>query len=112
LYAIVDNVDCFPCISLHQYEIILTLISISSGYLPNSKNLVNKGIKATYEVLRKGRIHNLSIKCQLDLLDKIVKPILLYGCEIWGLESPDRYNDMTYEPSRFLQSRILQILQI
>jgi hypothetical protein len=35
-----------------------------------------------YEVLRKGRILNLSIKCQLDLFDKIVKPILLYGCEI------------------------------
>ena len=31
------------------------------------KELVNKGIKAMYEVLRKGRIHNLSIKCQLDL---------------------------------------------
>ena len=32
------------------------------------KELVNKGIKAMYEVLRKGRIHNLSIKCRLDLL--------------------------------------------
>jgi hypothetical protein len=42
-----------------------------------------------YEVLRKGRIHNLSIKCQLDLLDKIVKPILLYGCEIWGFGKND-----------------------
>jgi hypothetical protein len=41
-----------------------------------TKKLVNKGIKAMYEVLRKGRIHNLSIKCQLDLFDKIVKPIL------------------------------------
>jgi hypothetical protein len=38
-----------------------------------------------YEVSRKGRIHNLSTKCQLDLFDKIVKPILLYGCENWGL---------------------------
>ena len=27
----------------------------------------NYGIKAMYEVLRKGRIHNSSIKCQLDL---------------------------------------------
>ena len=42
-----------------------------------------------YEVLRKGRIHNLSIKCQLDLLDKIVKPILLYGCEIWEFGKND-----------------------
>jgi hypothetical protein len=31
-----------------------------------------------YEVLRKGRIHNLSIKCQLDLFDKIIKPIVFY----------------------------------
>ena len=28
--------------------------------------------------------HNLSIECLLDLPDKIVKPILLYGCEVWG----------------------------
>ena len=37
-----------------------------------------------YDIIRKGRIHNLSIECQLDLFDKIVKPILLYGCEVWG----------------------------
>ena len=37
-----------------------------------------------YSVITKCRNHNLSIDCQLDLFDKIVKPILLYGCEIWG----------------------------
>ena len=29
-------------------------------------------------------MNNLSVKCQLDLYDRIVKPVLLYGCEIWG----------------------------
>jgi hypothetical protein len=38
-----------------------------------------------YEVLKLGRIHSLSINYQLDLFDKMVKPTLLYGCEIWGL---------------------------
>ena len=42
------------------------------------------GIKAIYEVLKLGRTHNLSIPCQLNLLDKMVKPVLLYGCEIWS----------------------------
>jgi hypothetical protein len=46
---------------------------------------VNKGTKAMYEVLKLGRIHSLSINYQLDLFDKMVKPTLLYGCEIWGL---------------------------
>jgi hypothetical protein len=48
------------------------------------KQQAEKAIKAMYEVLKKGRKHNLSISCQLDLFDKLVKPILLYGCEVWG----------------------------
>ena len=42
-----------------------------------------------YEVMKKGRKHNLSISCKLDLFDKLVKPILLYGCEIWGSGNND-----------------------
>jgi hypothetical protein len=42
-----------------------------------------------YEVLKLGRKHNLSIKCLLSLFDKMVKPILLYGCEIWGFGNND-----------------------
>jgi hypothetical protein len=37
-----------------------------------------------YDLLRKGRIHNVYIKCQLYLFNKVLEPILLYGCEIWG----------------------------
>ena len=40
-----------------------------------------------YEVLSKGRSLNLSVCCQYDLFEKIVKPILLYGCEVWGLSN-------------------------
>ncbi|XP_067668059.1 uncharacterized protein [Haliotis asinina] len=35
-------------------------------------------------VLRTSRTLNLSIQCQLYLFDSMVKPILMYGCEIWG----------------------------
>ena len=35
-----------------------------------------------YEVLKLGRLHHLTIPCQLDLFDKMVKPVLLYGCEL------------------------------
>ena len=42
-------------------------------------HLYEKAIKAMYEVIKKGRKHNISISCQLDLFDKLVKPILLYA---------------------------------
>jgi hypothetical protein len=51
--------------------------------LAKQKN-IEKATKAMCEVIRRGKRHNLSIECVLDLFDKIVKPILLYGCEVWG----------------------------
>ena len=32
---------------------------------------------------------NLSYDVQFDLFDKTIKPILLYGCEIWGFGNTD-----------------------
>ena len=42
-----------------------------------------------YEVLNMGRKHGLSVKIKLDLFDKMVKPILLYGSEVWGFSNND-----------------------
>jgi hypothetical protein len=40
------------------------------------KTLADKGTKAMYGILKRGKFHNLSISCQLDLFDKVVKPII------------------------------------
>jgi hypothetical protein len=42
------------------------------------KTLADKGTNAMYEILKRGKFHNLSISCQLDLFDKMVNPILLF----------------------------------
>jgi hypothetical protein len=36
------------------------------------------------EVLKMGRLYQLSVEIQLDLFDKMIKPILLHGCKVWG----------------------------
>jgi hypothetical protein len=36
---------------------------------------------------KKGKYHNFSVSCQLDLFDKVVKPIVLYGSEVWGFRN-------------------------
>ena len=40
-----------------------------------------------YGAIRKIRQYNLFVESQLDLFDKVVAPVLLYGCEIWGFET-------------------------
>ena len=71
---------------LYEFTYLGLNFSRTGSFTNAKKILINKAYKATcmYEVLKKGRLHNLSIKSQYDLFDKIVKPILLYGCEIWG----------------------------
>ena len=41
-----------------------------------------------YDILSKGRVHNLSVSV-LDLFDKIIIPMLTYGSEILGYEIID-----------------------
>ena len=73
-----------------QLEIVndfkyLGVVLTRTGNFKKAKQCqTDKATKALYEVLKLGRVHNLSISCQLDLFDKMVKPILLYGCEVWG----------------------------
>jgi hypothetical protein len=44
----------------------------------------DKGTRAMYE--KKGYTI-ISVSCQLDPFDKVVKPIVLYGSEIWGFRN-------------------------
>jgi hypothetical protein len=47
------------------------LLSKSGNFSMAKKAQVEKATKAMFEVLKRGKIHNLSIQCQLDLFDKI-----------------------------------------
>ena len=53
------------------------------------KNVFNKASRAMFSLLKKSRVLNLPIDLQLDLFDKLVTPILLYGSEIWAYENND-----------------------
>ena len=72
--------DGNPIEIVNEFTYLGLNFSRTSSFTNAKKVLINKAYKAMYEVLK-----NLSIKSQYDPFDKIVKPILLYGCEIWGV---------------------------
>ena len=74
-----------------EFNYLGVIFSKNGSFTSTMKNNVRKANIAMYEVLSKGgrRSLNLSVSCQYDLFEKIVKPILLYGCEVWGLSNTD-----------------------
>ena len=52
-----------------------------------NKNLIDlkeQGNRAMFSIIKKARKGKLPIDIQFDLFDKLVIPVILYGCEIWG----------------------------
>ncbi|XP_063436930.1 uncharacterized protein LOC134718363 [Mytilus trossulus] len=74
---------------VNEFNYLGIYFSKNGSFKANKKHLAEKATRAMYEVIKKGRKHGLSISCQLDLFDKLVKPVLLYGCEIWGFGNND-----------------------
>ena len=47
---------------------------------------VSQARKALYSLLAKAKRLHLSIDTQCELFDRMILPILTYGCEVWGYE--------------------------
>ena len=56
---------------------------------PKNKNIAEQANIALFSYLRKIRHLNLPTDMQVDLSNKTIKPILLYGSEIWGFGNID-----------------------
>ena len=53
------------------------------------KTFAEQANKARFALLQKTRTSNLPLDLQLDLFDKTIKSILLYGAEVWGFWNCD-----------------------
>lgn len=53
------------------------------------KHIADQANKAVFALLKKIRNLSLPFDVQIDLFDKMIKPILLYGCELWGVGNVD-----------------------
>ena len=44
-------------------------------------------LKTTFSLLQTGRRNDFPSSIVLDFVDKLVSPLVMYGCEIWGYEN-------------------------
>ncbi|KAK6196333.1 hypothetical protein SNE40_001576 [Patella caerulea] len=71
------------------YKYLGVIFQRSRSFSKTKQDVIEKATKGMYSLLRKCRNNNLSISCQIQLFDKCILPILMYGSEIWGYENVD-----------------------
>ena len=67
-----------------DYVYLGTTFNYNGSFTKAIKKQVSQAQKAMFSLLTKARRLLLPIDIQLDLFEKMVVPILLYGCEVWG----------------------------
>ena len=65
------------------------IFSKNGRYINAIKHNIDKARRACFSISKRARQLHLSVSCHIHILNTIVKPILLYGCEIFCFEKLD-----------------------
>ena len=78
-----------------KLEMVDSYVYLGTTFQSNGKftgaiqKQINQAHRALFVIKSKKEKFNLPIDIVLDLFDKMILPILLYGCEIWGFANLD-----------------------
>ena len=74
---------------VQEYKYLGILLGQSGSFVVAKKHIADQANKALFSLLRKIRKLSLPFDIQIDLFNKMIKPILLYGCEVWSFGNFD-----------------------
>ncbi len=69
---------------VHEYIYLGVNFNYNGRFRQGELELTQKATGAMYSLIGKCRKYNLPIDMQLELFETLVKPVLLYGAEVWG----------------------------
>lgn len=79
-----QNID-----TVEEYKYLGIYLSKSGSFKVAKQHMTEQANKALFALLKKSKALGLPFDIQIDLFDKTVKPILLYGAELWGYGNCD-----------------------
>ena len=72
-----------------DYVYLGITMNYNNKYEKSIRKQLDQGRKAQFSLLVKANKLELPIDIQCNLFEKLVFPIMLYGCEIWGTQPQD-----------------------
>ena len=73
----------------NEYKYLGIIFTRGGGFIRAKTHIAEQANKALFALHKKIRHLSLPLDLQLELFDKTIKPILLYGAEIWGFGNCD-----------------------
>ena len=70
-----------------DYTYLGVVFNYNNKFKKAQINQICKAKRAMYSLMIKAKKLRLPVDIQLDLFDRLVVPILIYGCEVWGFEN-------------------------
>ena len=71
------------------YKYLSIYLGRSGSFVVAKKHISEQANKALFSLLKKIRSLNLPYDIQIYMFNKMIKPILKYGCEVWGMGNFD-----------------------
>jgi hypothetical protein len=73
-----------PIETVSSYKYLGIIFTSSGKFTAAIEDLYKRGLKASFKLANLLNKSNLSYKTSMHLFDHVVKPVLLYGAEIWA----------------------------
>jgi len=83
------NIGNDPLEQINEYKYLGLYFSKSGSFFKTKNYIAEQSNKAMFALLKKIKQLTLPFDMQIDLFEKTIKPILLYGSEIWGFGNFD-----------------------
>ena len=71
---------------VEEFKYLGVTFKYNGNFNNNIKALKTQGDRAIFSIIKKARKDNLPVYMQFELFDKMVIPVILYGCETWGFK--------------------------
>jgi hypothetical protein len=75
---------------VQSYKYLGIYFQASGIFIQAKNNLYKRGLKAHFKLLSHFGNLTPNVKTSLHLFDHTIKPVLLYGCEVWATVNPTR----------------------
>ena len=85
-----------------SYKYLGITFSFNGKFNNGVKELKDQGRRAMFSLLQKSRFLQLDIAVQIELFNSLVRPIITYGCEVWGYSCIDIIESLQLEFLKYI----------